>query len=362
MNIIVNTQRFITAIRTAERVVAKNVTLPILQTVKIIANKNNLEILATNLEIGVRSFIGAKIQEEGEVAVPAKILSSFISNFTDETIILIANKQTITVKSSTATTRIFGMETDEFPIIPNVSDGIDTNMSSVELKNGLQAVVDATSISETRPELTGVYMQFKSNGVVFAATDSFRLSQYSISQSQSNIGSYIIPRPTVLEMIRILDDNNGDVKLTLSQSQIALKTDITELVSRLIDGHYPAYSKVIPEKQISSILINKSELEKTVRMSSIFSSNISDIVLIADKDTLTIEAKNSDKGDSNTQIKGEIEKDSFRISINYQYLLDGLKIIKAEKVVLGFTGDGSPLVLRGQGVENHIYVIMPLKT
>lgn len=362
MELIINQKKLISAVRTVEKVVSKNISLPILNTILLKTDNGRLKLSATNLEIGINYWIGAKINKSGEVAVPARVFSDFINNVTDEKLSLTSQNNIVSINSDHYKTQILGMETKDFPIVPQIKKEESFKINSQTLKTALISVLDSTALSETRPELSGIYVNILSNRAEFAATDSFRLSEKIINLHDGAKKIFILPRNTAIEIIRIAENIEDDLNLSVSDNQILVYSDDFEIISRLIDGHYPEYKRVIPEKFVALAKVNKNEFEKSIRMASIFSSSISDIKLKAGKDLMEISAKNSDRGEINADLACEIKNKPFEISVNYHYLLDGLKVLPTEHVILEFTGDGSPLVLRGEGQKDQTYVIMPLRS
>lgn len=362
MIIITNQKKLLFAVRAVERVISRNISLPILNAILLKTENGRVKLSATNLEIGINYWIGAKVEESGEVAIPARIFSDFLSNVTDEKLSLTAQKNVVSIDSENYKTQILGMETKDFPIIPRIKKDAGFKINSQILKTALASVFDSTAISETRPELSGIYVNIENNRAEFAATDSFRLSEKIIELKDEINKSFILPRNTAVEIMRLMENLEEDVNFVVSENQILLYGEDFEIISRLIDGHYPEYKRVIPDKFISLARINKGEFEKNIRMASIFSSTISDIKLKAGKDLMEITAKNSDKGEIVANVACDIKNQPFEASVNYHYLLDGLKILPTENVVIEFTGDGSPLVLKGENLKDQTYVIMPLRS
>jgi len=362
MKITIIQKSFQKALSITERIISRNISLPILHNVLLKTDNNKLIISSTNLEIGINYSIGAKIEEKGEIAIPARILSDFISNIQDEKITLTIKNKVLYINSKNYKTQIIGFDTKEFPIIPKIKEEPIITLPTQILKNAFLSVINSASLLETRPELAGVFTKFTTNSVEFAATDSFRLTERIINQKPNNTGSAIIPRNTVLEVIRILSDIDTDINITLSENQILFSSTDFTIVSRLIDGNYPDYKKVIPEKIISKVLVLKDELEKGVRLASLFTSNISDIKIKVSDNKTEITAKNTDKGELHSSIESKLKNDPFIVSLNYNYLLDGIKAVGSDKVVLQYTGDGSPIVVK-KGDEDKLftYVIMPLR-
>ncbi|OGN02180.1 MAG: DNA polymerase III subunit beta [Candidatus Yanofskybacteria bacterium RIFCSPHIGHO2_01_FULL_42_12] len=363
MKVTVNHKNLKTALSLVEKIVSRNPSLPILNNILIKTDNGRLKISSTNLEIGINYMIGAKIDEVGEIAIPARVSSDFINNVVDEKITLHTKNNILTINSDKYKTQILGFDPKDFPIIPKIKEKTATILSSGILRRLLCSVADSVAVSETRPELAGVYADFNSKRVVFAATDSFRLSEVIFDIKNASQCSIIIPRNTVMEMIRISSDIDGDLDIKIGDNQISFSNDDFELISRLVDGNYPDYKKVIPTKFLSRVLVEKNDLEKDIRLAGLFSSNISDVKLVCSEDSVTLKSKNSDKGEIETTIPAILKNDPFDISINYRYLLDGLKIMNSNKVVIEFTGNGNPLVLKPHDNDRGLtYLIMPLRS
>ena len=362
MKITTNYKNLSKAVSVVEKVVSRNPALPILNNILLKNENGRLKISATNLEVGINYFLGSKIDETGEIAVPARIFSDFISNIGEEKITLTTKNNILSINTDKYKTQILGFDPKEFPIIPKIKNEVFSIIPAKILKNSLNTVLNSIAVSETRPELAGVLLQFTNQNFVLAATDSFRLTEKIVELKNKQNNSFILPRNTVLELIRLLGDTDEDISLRYSDNQVLFSTNDAEIVSRLIDGNYPDYKKVIPEKFISRALIKKDELEKNVRLAGLFSSNIADIKLSCNDKNLTINAKNSDKGEFQVVTAATLKNDPFDIALNYYYLLDGLKIIQTQNVIMEYTGQGSPLVLRPENdAKNTTYLIMPLR-
>ncbi len=362
MKIITSYKNLKKALSVTEKIVSKNPSLPILNNLLLKSENGRLKITATNLEIGINYLIGAKIDEPGELAVPAKIFSDFMSNVSDEKISLNTKGNILQISTDKYKTQILGFDPKDFPLIPKIKDAPVCSLPAGLLKNGLMSVFDSTALSESRPELSGVYVNLNKEKIVLASTDSFRLTERIISYKTDKNLDFILPRTTVAEMIRITGDIEGDVNLQVKDNQICLSNDDFEFVSRLIDGVYPDYKKIIPDKFISKVLINKLDLEKNTKLAGLFSSNISDIKISCQKEKMLISSKNSDKGEIQVFAESILKNEPFEISFNYQYLLDGLKIIPTDKAILEYTGKGSPIVLRpADDKKELLYLVMPFR-
>ncbi|PIR41370.1 MAG: DNA polymerase III subunit beta [Candidatus Yanofskybacteria bacterium CG10_big_fil_rev_8_21_14_0_10_46_23] len=361
MTVTVNRNNFLKALQATEKIISRNLNLPILSNILIRTEQGRLRLSSTNLEIGVNYWIGAKIEAEGEIAVPARIITDFMQSISDDRVTLTTKKNTLLVNSENFKTQILGFETNEFPIIPTVKSNQIVLINSQTLKNSLNCVVESTSISETRPELTGVFGIVTPNRITFAATDGFRLAEISLNQKNESNFEVIVPRATIYELIRIIGDLDEDLEILVSENQILVKSGEFNVLSRLIEGRYPDYKKIIPNNVISRALFNKDDLQRQIKLSSLFSSSVFDIKIEARTDKTIISAQNQDKGEIHSSIASILKNEPFQVSLNYNYFLDGLKVIDSKKIIVEYTGEGSPLVLKPEEGDKFIYLIMPIR-
>ena len=362
MKIIINQKNFKKSLSLVEKVVSKSSTLPILNNILLRTENGRLKLSATNLELGINYVLGAKIDEVGDIAVPGRILADFINGITDERISLATKSNVLLINSANFKTQILGSNSKDFPIIPKIKGSSLIIVNTKKLRTNLLSVADAMSLSEARPELAGVFVKIEREKTIFAATDSFRLSEKIEKNKSTQEASVILPRNTVMELIRVCGELEGDVNVNLSDNQISFSNEDFEFISRVIDGSYPDYKKIIPDKFSSRVLINKTELENGVRLAGLFSSNISDVKLQCQDSSMILIAKNPDKGEVETRVDALLKNEPFEVVVNYHYLLDGLKVLSEEKVIIEYNGSGSPLVLKPSEVElGETYLIMPLR-
>jgi len=222
------------------------------------------------------------------------------------------------------------------------------------------------SFSESRPEISGIYIKFDKNLIKLAATDSFRLAEKNIEtkNNQNSRGQMIIvPQRTIQELIRILTDKEEEIEIVLSTSQILFDLDDCQIISRLIDGQYPDYQQIIPVNFKTEVIINREDLISNIKVASIFSGKINNVKLIINpkKSLLEIVAKDVDIGENKSQIEARIDGQEVETVFNYRYLLDGLNNILSDKVSLGFNESDKPMVIRPVGDTSYTYLVMPIK-
>ncbi len=271
-----------------ERTSSKSLTLPILNNVLITAEKNFLNLAATDLEIGINWWALAKIEKEGKIAIPARLLSGFVGLLPNKKIKLEGQNQNLLIECENYKTQTKGLSADEFPIIPKITEGEFVSADSSIFCKSVSQVADIAVPSSTRPEISGVYFSFQKNLIIMAATDSFRLGEKKIffknNFSLSKNYSLILPQKTAKEIINIFGEDEGELKIYFSSNQIMFESLMPEtkhpqiqLVSRLIEGEYPNYQEIIPQKYLTQLALDKNEFLNQIKSASLFSGKTNEI-------------------------------------------------------------------------------------
>ncbi|MBI4117320.1 MAG: DNA polymerase III subunit beta [Parcubacteria group bacterium] len=366
MKFIATTRKIQDGLNIVKNITGKNLNLPILNTVLMTAKNNQINFSTTNLELGIDYYLKTPVENEGKVAIPSKIITDFVSNIKDEKLEISLKDNILNIQSANFKTKLICFDPKDFPLIPKLKKESLIVLPARTLKNALSSVFDSISLSQTRPELGGVFINLNKEKIYFASTDSFRLTEKIISFPCLKNISVIIPRNTAAELIRILSDYEKDISVNVEENQIQFSSDDFDIISRLIDGRYPDYQKVIPLKPTSHVLFKKEDLQSNIRLAGLFSSNINDIGLRIDKKEVVVFSKNSDRGEFSSRIKNnsgiQIEE-PFEVLLNYNYLADGLKNIPSDDILFEYTGEGAPVVLKpNDSGLSFTYLIMPLKT
>lgn len=367
-------ENFKTSLSIVERVAGRNLSLPILNNILLKAEDNFLNLNSTDLETAIRLWILTKIIKKGEVVVPAKLLSNFVSSLPEEKISLEVQGKNLQIESKNFKTKIQGYSPEEFPIIPEFKN----HPEYLEVKNkdfcqGLSQVVDMASSSQNRPEISGVYLSFSKNSIRMAATDSFRLAEKIIPLENSIEKDYaiIIPQKPAKEIINILEEKEGLLKVYFSTSQALFEFPIKEspnpevqIISRLIEGEYPNYQDIIPKKFKTQTILEKEEFLNQIKIASLFSGKVNEVKVKVNnsKKEVEISSKNPDVGETNSTIKAKIEGDSVEASFNYKFLMEGLLKIKSFEVSFNLNNKEGPCVLKPVGDASYTYVVMPIKS
>jgi DNA polymerase-3 subunit beta len=355
------------------RAVATRTTLPITNNVLLATDGGRLKLVATNLEMAITCWLGSKIEEEGTITVPARLLTEFVSSLPNDTINIQLSPQTKTLglKCARFEARISGVDSKDFPPIPSVDDGVKTTVEVDALRQGINQVVFAAATEESRPVLTGVSARFEKESLVLAAADGFRLAVYElpITTAVSQKTEVIIPAHTLAELNRLIADQEEPVDITLNpqKSQVLFRLQNINLVSQLIQGSFPNYSQLIPQSYTTRVIVNINDFLQATRTASIFARDGSGIVRLmitpggeASPGKLSVSARSEEIGDDVGEIDATVEGDESKIAFNGKYLTDVLSALHESQVALEITNPSSPGLIRPVGTDNYTHVIMPM--
>ncbi|MEX2514572.1 MAG: DNA polymerase III subunit beta [Candidatus Paceibacterota bacterium] len=350
------------AVSKTERITTKKASLPVLECLLLEVVDNMLYVRATNLDIGVEIKIPVKMDEPGRVAVPASVFSQYLSHLpSDGSVELKHNGKTLRVSGSTSNTEIKTREDDEFPSIPKVESGTKTELSTEKITTGFKSVWYAASPSSMKPELSSVYMFSEDGDLFFVATDSFRLAEKVIKDTSVGDISVLIPHQNVAEIIRVISDLDTDATITVGENQVTLMAGDTYISSRLIDGSFPDYKKIIPDSSDVSINVSVNELSNSLRISDIFSDKFNQLTITVNPDnkTLQLTSSNTDIGENTTSIPVDVKGVDLSVQFNHRYITDVFGSISTPEVQLNLSQD-APMVIKPKGDESFQYLVMPM--
>ena len=360
------------------RAVASRATLPVTQNVLLSVEQSMLKLSATNLEIAMTTWVGASIQEEGSITVPARLLTEFVNSLPNDTIDLTLDQGSglLEISSGNSNAHINTTEASEFPPIPTVDDGIAAQVDPLVLKSAITRVAFAAATEESRPVLTGVEMKLDAGKFTMAAADGFRLAVHhgDLLNSVSEEMSVIIPARTMNELNRLVGDREEPVEIlmTPAKGQVMFRVqgaDRIEIVSQLLQGTFPNYEQLIPQSYTTRAIMDLPTVLRSARTAAIFARDGSNIIrmhlLPAEADSeppkVEISARSEEVGDNKDVVDlDEIEGEEGKIAFNSRYLLDVLAVLDKGKVALETTTSSSPVVFRPTDSDDYIHVVMPM--
>jgi DNA polymerase-3 subunit beta len=353
------------ALSITSRFVSSRSQLPVLANILLKSDKTKLTLSATNLETSASISLGAKIKEDGELTVPAKNIFEIVSNLTAGTIHLTSEKESLKITGSGFSGRISGMNASDFPKIPQTikkEESID--LSKTEFLNALPQVSFAASVDEGRPVLTGIYFILSKKTLSLVATDGFRLSKKIISLEKSGKEiKTVIPKNVLLEVTRTGEESESvllDIKE--KEKQVVFGLDNLILSSRVLEGLYPDFEKIIPKSSSVKVRVDKEEFLRAVKLASVFARDSANIVKIKImKDSIKLSAESSQVGNQETTVDAKVEGESIEISFNYKFLEDFLHVVKGDEILMEFNNASSPGVFTDPKDPNFLHLIMPVK-
>lgn len=358
-----NLNRALTAVG---RVASTKTQLPILSNILLRTDGSRLLVAATNLEIAVTQYIGAKISKPGAITIPARLMTEFISSLPKEPIELKVKNDNLHIKSGSYSSIINGYIADDFPELPTINEAssIQYSIKIDDFKHAVSQTIITTSNDSTRPVLTGVYWNSHQGNLYLAATDGYRLSERCLVETKSDV-SAIIPTQTLQEVLRNISDDSGEIDVLFDETQVRFRINDAEIISRLIDGNFPNYRQLVPKSSETIVTINKAEFIRITKIAGLFARESGgSVTLTADKDkkTLSVHSIASQFGENTSETTANITSNG-QITLNSRYLSEALSVIDGDEVEFGFSGKIAPCLIKSTKPDTDYYhIIMPLKS
>ncbi|MBF8285693.1 MAG: DNA polymerase III subunit beta [Anaerolineales bacterium] len=354
------------------RAVAARSTLPVLGNILLASDNARLRLSATNLELGITCWIGAKIEEEGSTTVPAKTLVDLVNTLPQDKVemSLVVRTQTLNLSCGRVQANIKGIDAQEFPLIPpaNLDDALQLNVE--DFREMISHVIFAAATDEARPILTGVLAKIEGGQVTLAAADGFRLSLRTAHLSTPNAEPIqaIIPARALAELGRVITaEEPVFMSLPPGRGQVIFHHDSVELVSQLIEGAFPDYNNVVPKNYTTRTVMSTAEFRKACKTSDIFAREAAHTARLKIKPGseltpghVTISATAAETGDNVTELDATVDGGPIEIAFNVKYLVDVLNVMDTPNVALETSTSSSPGVIRPVGRDDFLYVIMPM--
>ncbi len=351
------------AVAAAERMTGKNLTLPILSSILLVAGDSALILRATNLSLGIEIEIPAKIEKEGVLAIRGDILNNLFGTLSTSGSVFfeqIGDTLKVSTKQNTLTLKTYPY--DDFPTIPTI-EGDTFVLPAKKLIEGLKSVYYSSSLSDIKPEIASIYLYPEGDSLVFVATDSFRLAEKKIKlKNVPEFNGILLPYKNAIEIIKLFGDSSDDVTVTFTKNQLSLVQNGIYITSRLVDGVFPDYRQILPKESKTEAIVLKQDLLSALKISNIFSDKFNQITLkIAPKQKLfEIFSKNTDIGENKTVVEAALSGNEIEATLNFKYFFDCFQSISQDSVSISFTEATKPVVIRGVSDNTFTYLIMPM--
>jgi DNA polymerase-3 subunit beta len=374
LNVSLMQENLARGLQIVSRAVSSRATLPVLANVLLKTENAGVKLTATNLEIGINCWVPGKVSEEGEITVPAKLITDLVASLPNQRIDLQLSAKDRTLKLTCGNNRasIKGIDAEEFPVVAAIGEAALTSVDARVLREALSEVVFAAASDESRPILTGVLTKFAGDTLTLAAADNYRIAVRSVTLDrpvQPEL-SIVVPARSYAELMRVLPDAEAPIEITVTpnKSQALFHLEGIDLVSRLIEGQFPNYEPVIPTGHTSRAVLDRESFLAGTRRASIFARDSANIVKIelggaeANGSAISITAHAADVGDNADALDATVEGSATTIAFNARYLIEVLTNLGSEEAALELSGPLAPGVIRGVGKDDYVHVIMPVRT
>jgi len=374
MKLVILKENLKNIVKAVERIIGRNLSLPILNNFLLTASGNFLEITGTDLEIAIRAWALAKIEKEGKTVVPGHFFSQLINLLPKEKVNFTVQNKFLVIESGNYCSQIKTFDPEDFPLIPKIENTSPLKINNQPFISGLSQVVDFASAESIRPEISGVLLICQKDLIKLASTDSFRLAEKKLffeeERDQNEEISLIIPQKTTRELINVFSEKKGKVNLYFSPNQILFELPMEEtnhpqfqIISRLIEGKYPDYQNYIPTKYETQAVISRAEFIIKLKTAGLFSGKTNEVKLNIDpkKEGLEISAQSQELGKNQSFLPGKIKGKKKEISFNWKFLTDGLSQIKSQEIIFELAEQEGPAILKPLDDSSYFYIVMPLK-
>lgn len=350
------------AIAIAQKSVTGKSSMPILQGLLIIAEKNSITIIGSDIDLSIETKLDAEIIEPGKIVVDARLFGDIIKKLPNKEIeITSINDNSIKLVCEKSQFTLMHMNADDFPNLPSINEDINFSIEQKTLKNMIKSTIFAIAQDESRPILTGVLFEVTDKKINLVALDGFRLAFRSEFIENDNSISAVIPGKTLNEVIKILQDD-GNVNITFTSNHILINLEKTRIISRLLEGEFIKYTSIIPEEYNLRVTVKREELLNCIERASLVGKDGNTSLIKFDiEDEYMVITSNSQLGNVREEINIILQGESLKIAFNSKYLIDLLKIIDEEEIYMEFSSNVTPCLVKSTKNNNYTYLILPVR-
>ena len=356
-------QKILEGISIVQKAITGKSTMPILEGIYIKTNKSTLTLIGSDLDVSIQTHVDATIIEEGSIVIDAKIFGEIIRKLPNSTIkIETMENQLIKITCEKSVFDVVYMNTNEFPELPEINENLTISVNQNILKNMIKGTSFAIAQDETRPILQGILFEVKNKNLNLVALDGYRLAiRNEFLDTDINM-EVVIPGKTLNEVSKILEDVDDIVDITFTNNHILFNLEKTKIISRLLEGKFINYNSLLPQEHKLLVNINRQELQNAIERASLMAKdgNTNLIKLDLQQDNLII-TSNSQLGKVREEISIKLQGEDIQIAFNSKYLLDVLKNIEADEVIMRMTSGISPCVIEEKNNENAKYLVLPVR-
>lgn len=362
MKIIVDQRSLSKHINIAQRGISSRTTMQILDGILIETWKGRLKITGTDLEISIETFLDCEILEEGSIVVNSKIFGDIIKKLPNEKISIDVDNNNINIKCEKSEFNILGNLGEDYPELPIVVERDSFNIPMDIFKGIIRQTVFATTQDETRPSLTGVLVELEGDKISFVALDGYRLTLKTIATNSNIQEKMIIPGRSLIELNKILDDSEDDIKINIASGHVIFNIGETVMYSRLLEGKFFNYKDIVRKDHETKVIVDKNDFQRSLERASLLArEEKANLIKLSIEDNRIIIKSNTEIGNVHEEIISKQEGENVNIAFNSRYILEGIKVMEAEEIQLNFMGSLNPCIIYEVDNENYTYLVLPVR-
>ncbi|MGM0396146.1 MAG: DNA polymerase III subunit beta [Bacillota bacterium] len=349
-------------ITVAQRGISTRSTLQILDGILIEARDNEIKLTATDLEISIETFVDAVVEEKGKIVINSRIFGDIVKKLPDDTIHFQVKDNHVNIKCQNAEFNIIGNSGDDYPDLPIIMEENQFTISKDLLKSAIRQTVFATTQDETRPSLTGVLLEIADKEISFVSLDGYRLALRKIPTQSEIDEKIIIPGRSLNELNKILEDKEEELTVSLSQGQVIFNLGDTIMYSKLLEGQFFNYKDIMRSDHKTKVVVNRRNLQNGLERASLLAKEEkANLVKISVLNGELIIKSNSEMGDVYEEISSSQDGDDLNIAFNSRYILEGIKIMDNDDIVMNFVGSLNPCIINGVDDDTYTYLVLPVR-
>lgn len=361
-------ENLLKGLSTVSKAVPLRSPLPILSNVLVTAADGRLQLGATDLDTSITTYVGAAVEEDGAITVPAKLLQEFVSHLSPDTIAATLKSDILHLSSGKTVSRFNGTSADDFPEMPVLPEGTKFPKLEIDprvLNSAVGAVAFAASAEGGRPILSGILLKYSKNVLTVAATDGYRLSEKFIKlKGKVEDFSVVVPAKTLLEASKIFSSSEEPIKMLLNadENRVLFASEEVLVSTGILDGEYPDYKRIIPTESVLNASFRAADLLEAVRLTNVFAKEDSIIKMVFDPEgVVRVMSSSEEAGENKSEIEAVIEGESVEIAFNSKYLLDFLGNVKVENIIFETGGSITPGIIRSEDFDDYMHLVMPVR-
>lgn len=358
-------ENLLKALNQTGRIVPQRPQLPILQNILLTTEEGRLKLVASNLETTEIVWVGAKVEKEGELCIPSRLFTELIASLSQDSVFLSSDETSLVVKSQGVTATIPGISAKEFPNVPKAKEKTRSMIQKTDFCEKINSVSFAAATDEGRPLLTGIRIKKEDGGIVFAATDGYRLSVAKSTMALGFDADLVVPGRALSEVVKVSAEDKNGKEISLAQTedgQLVFGVGDIEIHTRLIDGEYPNFEKIIPRSFVTRALLDKEKLARAVKSAAVFARDNANIIRFhLENQTLVVSANTPQVGENTVEVDVKIDGDGGDVAFNSRFLLDFLSNFPEDELLFEMTGSLNPGVFKPVKDESYLHIIMPVR-